>query len=104
MAVKTKIGQKNGADAKPGQRKVDTKLPDGSTFDGNVQGMGFRFKVDEWVGPKQGILKIDVLAPVETTTVATSDVQLTNSWRLFWLVAGLSVVGLVFLLRSRQTS
>ncbi|MCH7729090.1 MAG: DUF2330 domain-containing protein, partial [Planctomycetes bacterium] len=47
VAVKTKVGQKKGTDPKPGQRAVNTKLPDGSTFDGQVQGMGFRFKVDE---------------------------------------------------------
>lgn len=51
VAVKTKVGQKDGADPKPGQRQVDTKLPDGATFDGSVQGMGFRFKVDELVVP-----------------------------------------------------
>ncbi len=51
VAVKTKVGQKGGSDPKPGQRKVDTKLPDGSTFDGHVQGMGFRFKTDELVVP-----------------------------------------------------
>ncbi len=51
VAVKTKVGQKLGADPKPGQRRVDTKLPDGSTFDGHVQGMGFRFEVDELVLP-----------------------------------------------------
>lgn len=51
VAVKTKIGQKSGVDPKPGQRKVQPELPDGSVFDGNVQGMGFRFKSDELVVP-----------------------------------------------------
>ncbi|MCH7724933.1 MAG: DUF2330 domain-containing protein [Planctomycetes bacterium] len=51
VAVKTKVGQKEGANPKPGQRQVNTKLPDGSTFDGHVQGMGFRFEVDELVVP-----------------------------------------------------
>ncbi len=51
VAVKTKVGQKDGVDAKPAQRQVNSKLPDGSTFDGNVQGMGFRFKTDEFVVP-----------------------------------------------------
>ena len=51
VAVKTKVGQKKGVDSKPGMRKVDSKLPDGSTFDGNVQAMGFRFKVKQLVVP-----------------------------------------------------
>jgi hypothetical protein len=44
VAVKTKVGQKKGIQPEPGQRAVDPKLPDGSTFDGFVQAMGFRFK------------------------------------------------------------
>ena len=51
VAVKTKVGQKKGADPKPGQRKVNVKLPAGSTFDGSVQAMGFRFKSEELVVP-----------------------------------------------------
>ncbi len=51
VAIKTKVGQKDGVDPKPGQRTVDAKLPKGSTFDGHVQGMGFRFKSDELVVP-----------------------------------------------------
>ena len=51
VAVKTKVGQKDGVDPKPAQRNVNSKLPDGSVFDGNVQGMGFRFKSDELVVP-----------------------------------------------------
>ncbi|MEK6234872.1 MAG: DUF2330 domain-containing protein, partial [Planctomycetales bacterium] len=51
VAVKSKVGQKQGADPQPGQRRVDTKLPSGSNFDGHVQGMGFRFKTDELVVP-----------------------------------------------------
>ncbi len=51
VAIKTKVGQKDGVDPKPGQREVNSKLPSGSTFDGHVQGMGFRFKVDELVVP-----------------------------------------------------
>lgn len=51
VAVKTRVGQKGGVDPKPGQRTVDSKLPKGSTFDGHVQGMGFRFKSDELVVP-----------------------------------------------------
>ena len=51
VAVKTKVGQKRGVDPKPGQRTVKSKLPSGSTFDGSVQAMGFRFKSDELVVP-----------------------------------------------------
>jgi hypothetical protein len=51
VAVKTKVGEKEGVDPKPGQRTVDTKLPAGSAFDGHVQAMGFRFKVDDLVVP-----------------------------------------------------
>jgi hypothetical protein len=51
VAIKTKVGQKEGVDPKPGQRTVNSKLPKGSTFDGSVQAMGFRFEVDELVVP-----------------------------------------------------
>ena len=51
VAVKTRVGQKDGVDPKPGQRDVDSQLPAGSTFDGFVQAMGFRFKTDELVVP-----------------------------------------------------
>ena len=51
VAVKTKVAQKKGVDPKPGMRKVNPKLPDKSSFDGHVQAMGFRFKVDEMVVP-----------------------------------------------------
>jgi len=51
VAVKTKVGQKEGVDPKPAQRNVNSKLPEGSAFDGSVQGMGFRFESDELVVP-----------------------------------------------------
>ena len=51
VAVKTKVGRKDGVDPKLGQREVNSKLPKGSTFDGHVQGMGFRFQSDELVVP-----------------------------------------------------
>ena len=51
VAVKTKVGQKDGVDPRPSQRGVNSKLPLGSTFDGNVQGMGFRFETKELVVP-----------------------------------------------------
>ena len=51
VAVKTKVGQKAGADPRPGQRSANTRLPSGSSFDGHVQAMGFRFKSTELVVP-----------------------------------------------------
>ncbi len=51
VAVKSKVGQKEGVNPKPGQRQVTSKLPSGSSFDGHVQGMGFRFKTKELVVP-----------------------------------------------------
>ena len=51
VAVKTKVGQKGGVDPQPGQREVKPNLPANSVFDGRVQAMGFRFKVDELVVP-----------------------------------------------------
>ena len=51
VAVKSKVGTKKGADPKPGQRQVKNQLPKGSTFDGHVQAMGFRFKTPKLVVP-----------------------------------------------------
>ena len=51
VAVKTKVGPKDGVDPKPAQRGVQRHLPDGSAFDGNVQAMGFRFETDQLVVP-----------------------------------------------------
>ena len=51
VAVKTKVGQKAGVGPKPGQRKTKPELPSGAVFDGNVQGMGFRFKSKDLVVP-----------------------------------------------------
>jgi hypothetical protein len=51
VAVKTKVGTKQGTNPAPAQRKLDNKLPDGSAFDGFVQGMGFRFKLKELAVP-----------------------------------------------------
>jgi hypothetical protein len=51
VAVKTKVGQKEGVDPKPGMRKVNSKLPAAATFDGNVQAMGFRFKTEKLTVP-----------------------------------------------------
>jgi hypothetical protein len=51
VAEKTKVGQKSLVDPEAGQRKVEHKLPDGSTFDGHVQAMEFRFPSKELVVP-----------------------------------------------------
>ena len=51
VAVRARVGSKRAVDPKPGMRKVDPALPPGANFDGYVQGMGFRFAVDELVVP-----------------------------------------------------
>ena len=51
VAVKTKVGEKNGVEPRPGQRDANAKMPKGGVFDGHVQGMGFRFRTDEFVVP-----------------------------------------------------
>ncbi|MCA8917126.1 MAG: DUF2330 domain-containing protein [Planctomycetes bacterium] len=53
VAVKAKVGQKEGVDPKPGMREddVNPNRPDGSVFDGHVQGMAFRFKTSQLVVP-----------------------------------------------------
>jgi hypothetical protein len=51
VAEKTRVGNKPATDPKPGMRNVDPSLPQGATFDGYVQAMGFRFKVDKPVVP-----------------------------------------------------
>jgi hypothetical protein len=51
VAEKTRVAQKPGVDPKPRMKGVTSKLPSGSTFDGYVQGMGFRFKTDKLVVP-----------------------------------------------------
>jgi hypothetical protein len=51
VAEKTRVGNKPATDPKPGMRDVNPALPPGSSFDGYVQAMGFRFKVDKPVVP-----------------------------------------------------
>lgn len=51
VAVKTKVGQKSAVNPRAGQRTIRPELPSGSVFDGNVQGMGFRFKSEKLVVP-----------------------------------------------------
>jgi hypothetical protein len=47
VAEKTRIGSKPGSDPKPGMKQVNPKIPTNSSFDGYVQAMGFRYKVDK---------------------------------------------------------
>src|SRR5262245_1733488 len=51
VAEKAKVGGKANVDPKPRIKEVDTKLPAGSTFDGHVQAMAFRFHTDKLVLP-----------------------------------------------------
>ena len=51
VAVKTRVGQKQATDPRPGQTNVDVTLPEGANFEGHVQAMGFRFRVDKMVVP-----------------------------------------------------
>lgn len=51
VAVKTKVKQKDAAEPRPGQRAIDNDLPEGATFDGHVQAMGFRFRSRRLVVP-----------------------------------------------------
>lgn len=51
VAVKTKVAGQKGVQPKPGQRSVDSKLPNGTMFDGAVQAMGFRFRTRKLVVP-----------------------------------------------------
>ncbi|MCP4804599.1 MAG: DUF2330 domain-containing protein [Proteobacteria bacterium] len=51
VAIKAKVGGAEGATPTPGMRTADTTRPAGSTFDGHVQGMGFRFFTDDPVVP-----------------------------------------------------
>ena len=51
VAVKTKVSGKKAVDPKPGQRQVKAGLPNGASFDGHVQAMGFRFRTKRLVVP-----------------------------------------------------
>lgn len=51
VAVKTKVSQKSSAEPKPGQRQVNPGMPAGASFDGAVQGLGFRFQTKDLVVP-----------------------------------------------------
>jgi hypothetical protein len=51
VAEKARVGVKSGLDPKPGVKTVNGKLPPGSTFDGHVQAMGFRFRTKQLIVP-----------------------------------------------------
>ena len=51
VAIKATVGAAPGVTPQPGMRGVDSKLPEGASFDGHVQGMGFRFRTDSPVIP-----------------------------------------------------
>ena len=51
VAVKTRVSRKAAVDPQPGMEQVNPGLGANGTFDGNVQAMGFRFKVDQLVVP-----------------------------------------------------
>ena len=51
VAVKARVGPESAIAPKPGMRGVDPSLPAGASFDGHVQGMGFRFKTEKAVVP-----------------------------------------------------
>jgi hypothetical protein len=51
VAIKTRVAAAAGVAPRPGMRKAEAVLPAGASFDGHVQGMGFRFRVAEPVVP-----------------------------------------------------
>jgi hypothetical protein len=51
VAIKARVGAGDAAVPFPGMRDADTARPEGSSFDGFVQAMGFRFETDEAVLP-----------------------------------------------------
>jgi hypothetical protein len=51
VAIKAKVGQAKGVEAAPGMRQTRHDLPPDATFDGHVQGMGFRFRTEKAVIP-----------------------------------------------------
>jgi hypothetical protein len=51
VAVRAKVGKKAGVTPKPGMKDTDAELPEDATFDGSVQAMGFRFRIDKPIVP-----------------------------------------------------
>ncbi|MEM7456277.1 MAG: DUF2330 domain-containing protein [Planctomycetota bacterium] len=50
-AVKTKVSARDAIEPRPGQREANPGMPAGSSFEGHVQGLAFRFRTDELVVP-----------------------------------------------------
>ena len=71
VAVKTKVKQKQAADPQPGQRAIDNALPEGASFDGHVQAMGFRFHTPELVVPMR--LSVHNLGELRNVVYLLSD-------------------------------
>ena len=51
VAIKAAVGVASGVRPEPGKRSVDPSRAAGSVFNGHVQGMAFRFKIDKPVVP-----------------------------------------------------
>ncbi len=51
VAIKARVGPESGVAPRPGMREVEPALPPGASFDGFVQGMGFRFRTEQPVVP-----------------------------------------------------
>jgi hypothetical protein len=51
VAVKANVGSQSAVEPKPGMRKADALVDDATGFEGAVQAMGFRFRIDEPVVP-----------------------------------------------------
>ncbi|MEM7456280.1 MAG: DUF2330 domain-containing protein [Planctomycetota bacterium] len=51
VAVKTKVSSRDSVEPTPGQQDVNPGLPEGSVFEGQVQGLAFRFPTEELVVP-----------------------------------------------------
>jgi hypothetical protein len=51
VAVRARVGKKAGVTPKPGMKETDAELPENAKFDGAVQAMGFRFRVEKPVVP-----------------------------------------------------
>ena len=47
VAEKTRVGSKPNSDPRPGMKTVNPAIPTGAGFDGYVQAMGFRYKVEK---------------------------------------------------------
>lgn len=62
VAIKAAVGDAFAVTPKPGMRTADPTVPDGATWDGHVQGMGFRFHTESAVVP----MRLSVFNPDST--------------------------------------